>query len=85
MTKLLIEVLQGYEHSPMQVEIEIDLRSLAKKEMRDCYCRKHSPKNRQKFWNYFSIIHINLSFLVKHDFKNVPKPAPESTALSKKQ
>lgn len=49
MTKLLIEVLQGYEHSPMQVEIEIDLRSLAKKEMRDCYCRKHSPKNRQKF------------------------------------
>lgn len=42
MNKLLIEVLQGYEHFPMQVEIEIQLRStLAKQEMCNCHSRKN--------------------------------------------
>lgn len=41
MNKLLIEVLQGYEHFPMQVEIEIQLRTLAKQEMCNCHSRKN--------------------------------------------
>lgn len=40
MNKLLIEVLHGYERYHKQVEIELQLRNLAKQEMRNCYGRK---------------------------------------------